>query len=220
MEQAVDALLTLGGSLISPAAIGKLGPWHPALRKVEFTVFDTETTGLNRQLDRIIELAAIRLSVAGEISRFETLINPGFPIPEIATSINGITDEDVAGAPPEEEALRDFAVFCKGSILVAHNLEFDTAFVSNVGDRHGIEFDVSGGLDTLGLSRGKPNKPGLISRDQVDNFKLTTLTKHLGIPHENAHRAMADVEGTARLLDWLLVRKYRLMGSGQATPAA
>ena len=209
LEEAVDALLTLGGRLIEPAAIGRLGPWHPALRNVQFTVLDTETTGLHRKDDRIIELAAIRFSVKGEISRFETFIDPGFPIPEQASEINGITDEDVEGAPDEEEALLQFSEFCQGSVLVAHNFEFDASFLNAGGQRHGIDFDAAGALDTLRLARGKPGKVGLISRKETDDFKLTTLTKVLGISHKDAHRAMADVEATVGLLDVLLKRKYR-----------
>lgn len=206
---AVDALLTLGGELVTPVAVGKLGPWHPALAPVEFTVFDLETTGLHRIDDRIIELAAIRLSVAGEISRMESLVNPGFPIPAKSTEITGITDEDVAGAPREAEVLRAFAEFSRGSVLVAHNIEFDAAFVSNGAERHGIEVDVVKLLDTLEMSRGKPGKAGLIPRNEVANFKLTTLTQSLGIRHSDAHRAMSDVEATALLLDCLLKRRYR-----------
>jgi DNA polymerase III epsilon subunit family exonuclease len=206
---AVDALLTLGGQLVTPAAVGQLGPWHPALARLEFTVFDLETTGLHRVDDRITELAAIRLSVNGEVARMESLVNPGIPIPARVTEITGITDEDVAGAPRESEVLRQFADFCRGSVLAAHNIEFDAAFVSNGSERHGIEVDVISLQDTLEMARGKPGKPGLIPRDSVQNYKLGTLTRALGIRHDDAHRAMSDVEATAALLDYLLKMKYR-----------
>jgi DNA polymerase III epsilon subunit family exonuclease len=206
---AVDALLTLGGELITPVAIGQLGPWHPALAQLEFTVFDLETTGLHRVEDRITELAAIRLSVHGEVARMESLVNPGIPIPAKATEITGITDEDVAGAPREAEVLRAFAEFCRGSVLAAHNIEFDAAFVSNGADRHGIEVEAIRLLDTLEMARGKPGRDGLIPRPEVANYKLGTLTKALGIRHNDAHRAMSDVEATASLLDYLLKLKYR-----------
>lgn len=209
LAAAVDALLTLGGELITPVAVGALGPWHPALGAMEFTVFDTETTGLHRVDDRITELAAIRLGVNGEIARMESLVNPGMPIPARITEITGITDEDVAGAPGEAVVLRDFADFCRGSVLVAHNIEFDAAFISNGGDRHGIDFEIVRQLDTLSMARGKPGTAGLISRSDVLNYKLTTLTQALGIAHTSAHRAMSDVEATARLLDHLLKLKYR-----------
>lgn len=216
LSAAVDALLTLGGELVTPVAVGALGPWHPALAGMEFTVFDTETTGLHRIDDRITELAAIRLSVNGEISRMESLVNPGIPIPARITEITGITDEDVAGAPREAEVLGQFADFCRGSVLVAHNIEFDAAFISNGGDRHGIDFEIVRQLDTLTMARGKPGSAGLIARNEVANFKLTTLTQYLGIKHQDAHRAMADVEATALLLDHLLKAKYR----AQAAEAA
>lgn len=207
---AVEALLGLGGQLIEPVAVGKLGPWHPALGSVEFTVFDLETTGLHRVEDRIIELGAIRVSVNGEIRRMESLVNPGFPIPARSTEITGITDEDVAGAPREREVIAEFAEFCRGSILVAHNIEFDAAFVQKASERHDIEVEVVKLLDTLELARGKPGgASGLIPRADVLNYKLTTLTQTLGIRHPNAHRAMSDVEGTVGLLDHLLKKKYR-----------
>jgi DNA polymerase III epsilon subunit family exonuclease len=208
LSQAVDHFLTLGAQLLEPAAIGSMGPWHPSLANVEFTVFDTETTGLHRKDDRVIELAAIRCSVRGEIARFETFIDPGFHIPETASEINGIYDEDVEGAPDESEAMRDFARFVRGSVLVAHNLEFDASFLEAASQRHDINFEVKGALDTLRMARGKPGKTGLISRKETESFKLTDLTALLGIPHRDAHRAMSDVEGTVGLLDVLLKRKY------------
>jgi DNA polymerase-3 subunit epsilon len=215
LDQAVDALLTLGGRLIEPAAIGKFGPWHPALRDVEFCVFDLETTGLHRADDRVVEIAAIRLTVRGEISRFESLVDPGFPMPEQASAINGIYDADLVGAPTEKVVIPDFATFSKGAVLVGHNIGgFDLEFMSNASARCGVNFDVSGALDTLRMARGKPGKAGLVSRQETESFKLVDLAKILGIPHESAHRAMGDVKATVGLLDVLLKRKYRSTQEG------
>lgn len=94
-------------------------------------VFDVETTGLfPGGHDRVVEIAALRLSRDGEvIDRFDTLINPVRDIG--ATHIHGVTASDVQDAPPFESIVGDIASFMAAAALVAHNASFDTRFAGS-----------------------------------------------------------------------------------------
>ena len=98
-----------------------------------FTVFDVETTGLDpRQGHRILEIAGVRVE-GGKILEdriFSQLVNPERPIPWEAKSVNKITDEEVASAPTIDAVLPEFLRFTEGSLLVAHNAEFDMGFLA------------------------------------------------------------------------------------------
>ena len=70
-----------------------------------FVVVDLETTGLNPDEDKIIEIGAIKFVDGVETETFETLVNPGMPIPDFITRLTGIKDEDVKDAPAIDEVL-------------------------------------------------------------------------------------------------------------------
>ena len=72
-----------------------------------FTVFDTETTGLDARLNRVVEIGGIRFDAKGIRSRFNVLINPGIAMPAEVTKINGITDAMLANEPKAAIVLPD-----------------------------------------------------------------------------------------------------------------
>ena len=88
----------------------------------DYVVFDLETTGLSPEKDEIIEISAIKVRNGQVNSIFSTLVNPGRPIPDRATAINGITDEMVLNKPTLKDALKDFLDFAGDDILVGHNI--------------------------------------------------------------------------------------------------
>ena len=106
-----------------------LGP-RP-LSDLAFTVFDTETTGLDPGRDVVVQISGVRI-VGGRLMHEETfdlLVNPGRPIPPSSTEIHGISDAMVADAPPFDTVADAFLQFAEGSVLVAHHAAFDMAFL-------------------------------------------------------------------------------------------
>ena len=124
-----------------------------ALRALPYVIFDTETTGLDPDRDEIVQIGAVRV-VNGRIvegERFDTLVNPGRPIPPGSTRVHGISDDMVVSAPGVAEAVARFHAFSKGAILVAHNAPFDLAFLRRGGQARDLAFDHPV-LDTVLLS--------------------------------------------------------------------
>lgn len=165
-----------------------------------FVVFDTETTGLLPERgDEIVQLAAVRIvngrRVAGEV--YNTLVNPGRPIPAASTRIHGITDSMVAQAPSIEHVARQFHAFAKGAILVAHNADFDMAFLRRVEARIGLRFQQPV-LDTAQLSA--------VVFGAAENHSLDALAARLEVelPDHARHTALGDATATAEILLKLL----------------
>jgi len=99
----------------------------------EFVVVDCETTGLDPAQDALVEVAALRFRKGVLVNTFETLVNPGRPIPATASAVHLITDADVADAPDDETALWDLSEFVGHAVVVAHNANFDRAFLTSIG---------------------------------------------------------------------------------------
>lgn len=146
--------------------------------------YDTETTGVRADKDRVIEIAAY--DPVRDL-RFEKLVNPGCPIPPDATAIHNITNEMVASAPSFAEIGKEFIDFCEGEvILIAHNNDnFDVHFLRNEFQRHSLEFPAWKFFDTLKWARRY--------RPDLPKHTLQFLREIYGIQANNAHRALDDV---------------------------
>jgi DNA polymerase III subunit epsilon len=194
--------------LLSPTRTDQLADMR--LDRLTYVVFDSETTGLNpRQGDEIVQLAAIRIvngrRVEGEV--FDTLVNPGRPIPPVSTDVHGITDAMVAEAPPVADAVRRFHKFAEGAVLIAHNAPFDMEFLRRVERQLGLSFDMPV-LDTVLLSA--------VVYGQHEVHSLDALSHRLGItiPEEDRHTAIGDTIATA---DAFLKLMPMLIGRGLDT---
>lgn len=156
-----------------------------------FVVYDLETTGFSEQNDQIIEIGAVKLQDGKILDRFSSFLNPCMRLPLKIIELTSITDVMLQDAPMPQIALREFAEFCEGSILVGHNATgFDMKFLLTHAERHGLTFPATH-LDTLTMSRA-------LLRD-MENHKLNTLVEALDIPLLNHHRAVDDAEATAHL---------------------
>lgn len=160
------------------------------------TVFDVETTGLDaRRGHKIIEIAGIRIEdgQVDETKSFVSLVNPEREIPWEAKQVNKIKDEDVKGAPGIEEVLPKFLEFAQGTILVAHNANFDMSFLQVEKELCWGYVDLPECLCTMMLSRTLfPNEFGHSLDAVARRLKLT-------IPAAR-HRALPDVILTAHAL--------------------
>ncbi len=122
-------------------------------------VLDTETTGLSKQKDRVIEIAAQRIrgqEITDEV--YSQFISPGSVlISPAAQKVHGISDKDVADRPSFAEIMRDFIEFVRGSRLVIHNAPFDVGFLNAELHRAGCHERIEGicveVVDTLQLAR-------------------------------------------------------------------
>ena len=149
----------------------------------EFIVFDVETTGLSSATERLTEIGAVLFS-GGEVREsFDLFVNPERPIPEKITQLTSITDEMVADAPKEEEALRKFLEFAGDRPLVAHNASFDMSFIRAAAVRHGITVSNTS-VDTLTIARSL--------YPELGRYKLDILAKHLNLEEFHHHRACDD----------------------------
>ena len=102
-----------------------------------FVAFDFETTGLDTNHDKIIEIAALRFEDGIITDRFVELVNPERPISRMITDITGISNKMVRNAPIEESIIDDFLYFLGDDPFVAHNIHFDEQFLSELCSRLG-----------------------------------------------------------------------------------
>ena len=154
------------------------------------TVFDIETTGLNSQNCGITEIGAVRIENGRITDRFSTFVNPGMKIPPNIVTLTGITDDMVADAPDEKEAVSQFLNFVGDDCLAAHNARFDMGFIAAKCKRDGLCF-TNEHFDTLEVAR--------IHLSQMTSHKLDKLCAHYGITLHH-HRAVNDAEATAEVV--------------------
>ncbi len=153
-----------------------------------YVVFDLETTGLNTNTDKIIEIGAVKVVRGKIVDRYSTFVNPKEHISDKISKLTGIYDDMVENAPDEDVILPEFLDFIGESVVVAHNAGFDTAFIRRFAKENNIVFDNSI-IDTVELGKT------LIAN--LRNYKLDTICDALGVSLENHHRAVDDAEATA-----------------------
>ncbi len=170
------------------------------LSSVTFVVVDLETTGGSPVECGITEIGAVKVRGGELVGEFQTLVNPGGPIPAFISVLTGITDAMVAGAPRIEAALPAFLEFATGSVLVAHNAGFDISFLKAAARRTGHEWPGYAVLDTVHLARQ------LVHRDEVPNHRLASLARLFRATTTPDHRALHDARATVDVLHGLLER--------------
>ena len=169
----------------------------------EIIVFDIETTGLSHATERITEIGAVRLKNMEVVDEFNTFVNPEKHIPENITELTGITDEMVADAPSEGEAVKSFLEFCGDAPLVAHNSDFDTSFIRAASERNKINYH-NPAIDSLKLCKAAiPNKK---------KYTLDAMANELGLGDFNHHRASDD----AKMLAMIFIKLIENSQKGRA----
>lgn len=160
-----------------------------ARKKIIEIVLDTETTGLDFTKEKMVEFAAVRLENGKIKDEFQTLINPEQHIRKSSMAIHGITQEMVADAPTEAEAMPKILEFIGDYPIVAHNAIFDYTFLNEASLRTTGKEITNPRIDTQQMF--KEVYPDL------DSHGLEALTTRFNVELNNHHRAMADTMGLA-----------------------
>lgn len=187
----------------STAIQGSLEDWGPLLAETTFVVVDLETTGTSpRSGAGITEIGAIKVRGGVVLGEFQSLVNPGEPIPPFISVLTGITDLMVANAPRITSVLPAFLEFCgsEETVLVAHNAPFDVGFLTAATKEMGLTFPKFKVVDTARLARQ------VISRDEARNCKLATLAALFRSETTPNHRALDDARATVDVLHGLIAR--------------
>ena len=171
-----------------------------ALVDTTFVVVDLETTGGSPQSCGITEVGAVKVRGGEVIGEFQSLVNPGEPIPPFIAVLTGITDSLVAGSPRIDAVLPSFLEFARGSVLVAHNAPFDVGFLRAATERLDLEWPRFDVVDTARLARRT------LTRDEAPNCKLATLARLFRTTTEPTHRALDDARATVDVLHGLFER--------------
>ncbi|HSR15293.1 MAG TPA: DEDD exonuclease domain-containing protein, partial [Gemmatimonadales bacterium] len=171
---------------------------------VPFCVVDLETTGGSPAECAITEIGAVRYRGGLLEGTFQTLVNPGAPIPPFITVLTGITHAMVVEAPSIAEALPAFLEFLGEAVVVGHNVRFDLSFLNAAAERLGYGRLPNRSVDTAALARR-------MIRSEVRDLRLATLAAHFRSPVTPNHRALEDARATAHVL-WGLLERAGTLG--------
>lgn len=159
---------------------------------MRYLAVDIETTGLNQENDRIIEVGAVLFEQGERVKSFSKLINPLIPLPPRIVELTGITEEMLLKAGTESEVLSEFYEFAGEEILLGHNILFDFSFLKVAASRMGKSF-IKRGLDTLHLAR--------LFHADLPSKSLDSMCKHYDIVRHESHRAVSDAIAAALLFE-------------------
>ena len=157
----------------------------------EIVCFDIETTGLNRETEYLTEIGAVVLKNGEICERYNTFVHPEKPIPREVVELTGITDEMVADAPSQSEALNHFLDWVGDRPLAAHNADFDMSFLAIGCERMGRPF-CNASIDTLILAQNL--------LPDLGKYKLDIVANRLNLPEFNHHRASDDAATVGYML--------------------
>ncbi|MCB2413842.1 DEDD exonuclease domain-containing protein [Demequina sp. TTPB684] len=173
------------------------------LHSTTFVVVDLETTGGSPASSAITEIGAVKTRGGEVIGEFQTLVDPGLPIPPMIVALTGITDAMVVAAPTIEQVLPSFLEFLGDAVLVAHNAPFDVGFLKAACRQHSYSWPGNEVVDTVTLARRATTK------EEAPNKKLSTLARAFGTVVTPNHRALEDARATSEILHHMLERLAR-----------
>jgi DNA polymerase-3 subunit epsilon len=156
------------------------------MRKETFICLDCESTGLETDKDRIVEIAVCKFTFDQILEQYETLVDPECIIPQVSQEIHKISQEMIQGKPKIKEILPSLLKMISNHILVGHGITFDIALIAAEAKRHQVPCKIMEQpyLDTLRMAR-------LYGESPINS--LQQLRQHFNIQPEGAHRAMSDV---------------------------
>lgn len=169
-------------------------PADEPLASLPATVLDSETTGLNVLRDRIVSLGALQLRGAAPeaMPPLDYLVHPGMPIPARASAIHGLTDADVAIAPPFALVAPALLAYWHRRVLIGHNIAFDFAILRHEAERLRLPFRPPAAVIDIGLLYA-----GL--RPRVASITLETIAADFAVDIDGRHTALGDARATAAI---------------------
>ncbi|MDP3898182.1 MAG: 3'-5' exonuclease, partial [Mesorhizobium sp.] len=156
------------------------------LAALDAVAIDTETTGLDTSTARIIEIGAVALKGG---AAFETLVDPGVPVPARSSAVHGITDATIAGAPGFAQSWTSFERFAAGRVLIGYSIGFDLAILAREAKRAGIAWTPPRTLCVRMLAT--------LTQQNLPDFSLDTIAGWLGVDISGRHRAPGDARAAA-----------------------
>ena len=175
------------------AALGAESGLDRKLTDLVYSIFDTETTGLEPSNgDEIIQIGAVR-AVNNRMLRqevFDQIIDPGIPLKPAGIPIHGITEDMVRGQPTLDVVLPSFHEFCAETVLVAHNAAFDMRFLQIKESSLGLRFNQPV-LDTLLLSA--------VIHPNQEAHSLESIAQRMGVNVVGRHTALGDAFVTGEI---------------------
>ncbi|MFW2487899.1 DNA polymerase III subunit alpha [Clostridium chromiireducens] len=160
-----------------------------------YCVLDLETTGFSPVTEKITEIGIMKIKDGKVVDKFSTFVNPKKPIPPRVVQVTNITDDMVRDAETIDKVFPKMLEFIEGSVLVAHNAEFDINFLKHNARVLGYDFDFTY-VDTLPLAQE--------IFPEYKSYKLGRIAKNLGIKVEVAHRALDDVDTTVKVFNIMI----------------
>jgi len=169
---------------------------------------DLETTGLSPLVDKIIEIAAVKITSEGLVSEFHTLINPMIDVPEFTIQFHGLTNDDLKSAPTIKKPLKEFWEFVGRHPMIAHNSSFDLGYLIKSSHDFQIDFPPLDIYDSCRWGRAayKPRE------NPPENYKLSTLSTYCGFIL-NHHVAIEDTYACLKIM-----ANISALGIDQKTP--
>jgi len=176
------------------------GVLNVPLASLPAIVLDTETTGLDVNADRVIEIGAVRLftTADGHRDTFSSLVDPGQPIPAAATAIHGLSDQDVASSPQFSEVMPRFADWVGPSVVIGYAIGFDLAVLKAECARAALPWAQPRAIDVRHLVQ--------VLAPELPDHALETTATWLGVEITARHRANADAEIARQVFERLLPR--------------
>jgi DNA polymerase-3 subunit epsilon len=173
------------------------------LSATTFVIIDLETTGGSPGINAITEIGAQKVQGGKVIGEFQTLVNPGVPLPPFITVLTGITEKMLLPAPSINEVFPQLLEFLGSeseTVLVAHNATFDLGFLKAAASALGYTFPKYQSLDTVKIARQ------VLTKDEVRNYKLDTLSQFFKTETSPTHRALDDVRATVSVFHGVIER--------------
>jgi DNA polymerase-3 subunit epsilon len=161
---------------------------------------DTETTGRDFAVDRVVEIALVVWEQGEVTARHRWLVNPGRPIPQEAFSVHGISDDAVKDMPPFAAIAAEVLAALEGKVPLAYNAEFDRLFLHEELGRAGIAGRALPPAARRGIEWVDPLTWARELQKQEKSRALTDVAERLGVALEKAHSAVHDAEAAVRIL--------------------